>query len=303
MKIEVPVRSSSEARALLKAGADILYGALPPEFFSSNLVSISRRPGRECNILSLRELKEICLLIKEQNKQFYFALNEHFYNKDQLACIVDFFKINKHLKNAIVADLGLILLLRHELPKLNIIASVGTHIFNSASLSFYLESGISEVVLPREISAPELKVLKEHAPQVKFSYIIKNDDCPNIDGLCNYSHGIYDISGPCTDLYNIVCRDKNTEEKVAINDYNFRSRQNCKVCQLKDFAAAGLDIAKIAGRGSSLKMLIKDTIFIKSCFKLIKVNQKDYVEQVKKKYLEIYQQDCFFCEAKNRVKY
>ncbi len=292
MKIEVPVRGYREAVELLAAGADILYGALAPQFYSNAAGAVSRRAWQECNIFSLQDLKAICQLVKEKNKKFYLALNEHFYNEEQLQGISAFLKINKFIKNIIIADLGLVLFLRKNFPKLNIIASVGTHVFNSAAVSFYENLGVKEIVLPREITAEEVVLLKNSAAQISFSYIIKNDDCPNIDGLCAYSHGIYDGSGPCTDLYNIVCKDRISEDVVEINDYNFRSRQNCKVCQLKSFAQAGLDIVKIAGRGSSLKKLVQDIDFLKQAIGFLKYPEQQFLFSLKNAYRKSYNCEC-----------
>lgn len=295
MLIECPVRTAEEAEILLDSGADILYGAPAGDFFGDEFQVVSRRPWPECNILSLRELIAIIQLTRKKRKKFYLAFNEHFYRNDQLNKIASFLKKNTYVHSVIAADLGLILMLRKELPRLKIILSVGTHIFNSAALRFYAGLGVEEVVFPREIIFSELKVIKRQFPEVKFSYIIKNDDCPNIDGMCSYSHGLYDVSGPCTDLFHITCHNTASGSDTYINDYNFRSRQNCKACRLQELAAS-IDVVKIAGRGASLRILRKDLSFIVFCRSVLRKSQAEYLVAVKEKFLAVYGQDCFFCQ-------
>ncbi len=181
------------------------------------------------------------------------------------------------------------------MPRLKIVASVGAHIFNSAALRFYADLGVEEVVFPREIISSELKIIRKKIPGMKFSYIIKNDDCPNIDGMCSYSHGLYDVSGPCTDLFQITSHNAASGSATYINDYNFRSRQNCKACRLQELAAI-IDIVKIAGRGASLRILRKDLSFIVFCRSVLKRSKTEYLEAVREKFLAIYGQDCVFCQ-------
>jgi len=166
-------------------------------------------------------------------------------------------------------------------------------------LQFYVDLGVKEIVLPRELTAQEIAALQQGQPGINFSYIVKNDDCPNIDGVCSYSHGLYDVSGPCTDLYNIICKsiEPSADETKKITDYNFRTRQKCKACQLQDLAAAGLKIVKIAGRGASASVLGRDVTFIKSCVKMLKKDMASYSLAARKKYSELYGRECLYCQS------
>jgi len=101
MKIECPVKNYAEAKVLLEAGVDILYGAVPAYLFGDSIQAVSRRPWKECNISSLTDLKCICQLVNKKKKLFYLALNEHFYQETQLTKIIDFLKVNRYLKNII----------------------------------------------------------------------------------------------------------------------------------------------------------------------------------------------------------
>lgn len=299
MKIECPVINREQAQDLLQAGADILYASIAPNLLSpSSIVPISRRPWNNCNIQTMFELKQICTFIEQKKKKFYLCLNEHYYPQDIIESIIVFLKNNDYIKNIIVSELGLILAIREVLPEINIIASVGTNIFNLESFDFYSQLGLKEITLPRELETNNIKKFHKKSPKINLSCLIKNDDCPNIDGLCNYSHGFYDPAGACVDLYNISILSKEPGTKGIVNridNYNYLTRQNCRLCQLKALKNAGVNIIKIAGRGASTNYLIKNIKIVKWALKNINLSLVQYTQAIQEKYFEIFKVKCALC--------
>lgn len=292
MLIEAPVVQAESASQLILAGADILYAGLSPKLLFDNELTISsRRPWPQCNIDSLTDLQKIIDIVLTHKKQIYLALNEHFYSAVEAEKILKFIKQFKDISGVILADINLIIEIKNNFPDLKIIGSVGAHVFNSYSAKFFYNLGIQELILPRQLNFQEIKSIIAGFPSLKYGYIIKNDDCPNIDGLCNFSHGVFGESSPCASLQNFRNLSQNINNE-QFSGYQQRLRNACSICNVKNLAAAGVEIFKIAGRGKPTGDLIQDILFIKKSLANLDLTEDDYKKNNQALYKNIYKQDC-----------
>ncbi|MCK4508639.1 MAG: U32 family peptidase, partial [Desulfuromonadales bacterium] len=116
MRIISPVDNLNEARLLLQAGADELYGGyLPAEWADYSLAaSLNQRTFSSAQIVSEEELSEIIALVKAHECRFALTLNAPFYTDKQFPLMVEYVDqmVALGIDSLILADPGLLRLLK-----------------------------------------------------------------------------------------------------------------------------------------------------------------------------------------------
>jgi len=208
MKILAPVNSPEEAKLLLKQGALEFYCGLNPEVCLSSReqgIWLNRREPGKANLKGLEELKELVYVAHEGGAKVFLALNQPGYAAEvqktmlellqrlQESCRVDAY---------IVADPGLIMLLRGAFPDISIHVSSLAAVLNSAAVAFFKRLGVKRIIFPRYVPleimrtiiensekwAEEKSLLLEGEP-LEYEAFIFNDGCVFEEGYCFVSHG------------------------------------------------------------------------------------------------------------------
>jgi putative protease len=88
----------------------------------------------------------------------------------------------------IMADPGLIHLVRKEFPDVEIHLSVQANNTNWAQAEFWATLGIKRIILSREISLKEMKEIHEHVPEMEFEAFVHGAICMAYSGRCLISN-------------------------------------------------------------------------------------------------------------------
>ena len=195
MKILAPVNSVHEAEILVNLGAEELYCGLSPGAWRKGQGQefwLNRRGPGKANLESLEELKELVSVAHSAGSQVFLTLNQPGYAPElydeilttvrqaQEYCGVDAF---------IVADPGLIRLLKEVLPAVVIHVSSLATVLNSAAVSFFSKLGVKRIIFPRYIEMETMKsIIERGGDHLEYEAFILNDGCVFEEGYCHVSH-------------------------------------------------------------------------------------------------------------------
>lgn len=279
MRVISPIDNLAEAEALLTAGADELYGGLIPAEWQQRfdlVASLNQRTFAEAQIASWDDLSGILDLIHGAGKGFLLTLNAPFYSEAQLPLLLDYVDqaVRVGIDGVILADLGLLRLLRRRHPKLQYHASTLAHLGNSAALRFYAGQGITGAVLPRHLSVAELATIAAAVPEVRCDAFLLVGKCPNTEGLCTFHHSSPDKIWPCEIPYQIrplqAPASPGLERAMARqNSWSLTNRRHgCGLCAIPGLLAAGLEGLKLVGRGAPTAQKVKNILLARDFLRL-----------------------------------
>lgn len=301
MLIEVPITTNDQIRYAVNAGADILYVGIDSKILFKKSSPNNRRPWVNCNYQSTQELQKAYVLAEECGVLINLVLNEQKYSDAEKQEIFKFLAENKHVTNLTLMDISLIIDIKKLFPNIKIVGSVGLNLFNYETVKYFYENFlINDVVLPREITIDEVKEIRDKCNDgMVYHYIIKNDDCFNIDGMCSYTHGIYKYLAcdDCKDFHISGAALSQEEATILDNElkqFKEKVTYRCKACAIKGLKAAGVNILKLAGRGRDFSKIVKDIYYIKD----IELNTNKFIEDrdffnyCRKRYNEIFYEEC-----------
>jgi len=197
MKITTPVSRVEEVEPLMEAGAGEFYcGVISSQWYKdfTNMASVNRVERKNASLSDYRELANIVELAHRGGRQVFLAFNGLYSPvqfdllerqiEDSLASGVDAF---------IVADLGLLVrLLEMDLP-IELHVSTGGTTFNSETVAFYRELGADRVIIPRQLSLPEISRIVENAGGMDTETFVLNAGCRHITGMCTFQHGVDEV--------------------------------------------------------------------------------------------------------------
>ena len=101
----------------------------------------------------------------------------------------------------IMADPGLIYLVRQAFPEVEVHLSVQANNTNWAQAKFWREQGIKRIILSREISLREMKEIHEQVPDIELEAFCHGAICMAYSGRClisNYLSGRDPNQGTCS---------------------------------------------------------------------------------------------------------
>ncbi len=261
MKLISPIDQLAEAEPLLEAGADELYGGFVPQEWQkrySLLASINQRTFEGAQIRSFADLQEIVKRVHGRGKSFSLTLNAPFYSDEQMPLLLEYVDqtVAAGIDGIILADLGLLRLLRQRHPGLEYHASTLAHLGNSGSAAFYAAQGINRIVFPRHLTVAEMAEIVGKLPQLRFDAFMLVGNCPNTEGLCTFHHSSPDKIWPCEIPYRIKPLESpgSPTLQAAIDRQASWSRTNrrhgCGLCAIPALLRAGIYGVKLVGRGA-----------------------------------------------------
>ena len=158
----------------LAYGADAVYAGMP---------RYSLRVRN--NDFDLDHLASGIAMVRAQGRRFYLAANV-LPHAAKLRTFVDDLTPTVELgpDALIMADPGLILLVRERWPELPIHLSVQANTTNAAAVRFWQRQGISRVILSRELSLEEIAEIREACPNVELEVFVHGALCIAYSGRC-----------------------------------------------------------------------------------------------------------------------
>lgn len=162
----------------------------------------------------------------------------------------------------IVADVGIIKLIRDIAPNLDIHVSTQANVTNSYSVKFFKDLGVKRIVLARELSLTEIKKIHEEVPDIELEAFVHGAMCISYSGRCllsNYFTGRDSNRGACVQAcrweYTITEKSRQGQQFPIEEDergtYILNSKDLCMIKHLKELEDAGVCSFKIEGRMKS----------------------------------------------------
>lgn len=199
---------------------------------------------------------------RENGVKVYVTVNVFAHNQDIKAAKTYLRELGEEIKPdaLIVADPGLLMLVRETLPEMEIHLSTQANNTNYLTYRFWYGQGVKRAVLARELSLAEISEIRANIPaDMEIEGFVHGAMCMSYSGRClisNYLTGQDANHGACTQScrwkYHLVEETRPGEYLPVSEDENgtyfFNSKDLCMIDHLEDIMAAGLDSLKIEGR-------------------------------------------------------
>ncbi len=156
-------------------------------------------------------------------KKFYLATNVLPHNSKIKTFLKDIAPIVSMEPDALImADPGLIMLVRETWPDLPIHLSVQANTMNWASVKFWQSAGIRRIILSRELSLAEIAEIRQECPDMELETFVHGALCIAYSGRCllsGYFNHRDPNQGTCTNScrwkYDVAPAQENAEGDVV----------------------------------------------------------------------------------------
>ncbi len=163
----------------------------------------------------------------------------------------------------IVADIGLLMLIKRYAPDMEIHISTQTGIVNYVTARELYDLGAKRVVLARELSLDEIAEIRaKTSPKLDIETFVHGAMCVSFSGRCLLSQYLVnrdanrgECAQPCRWGYHLVEEKRPGEFFPVFEDekgtYILNSKDMCMIEHIDKLAAAGVTSLKIEGRAKS----------------------------------------------------
>lgn len=247
-----PAGNLEKLKYAVNYGADAVYCAL-------NRFGMRASAGN----LSPEELAQGLDHAHQRGAKVYVTLNT-MPRDNELADLKEYAKILRQVTPDafIISDPGVMDIIKNEIPDAVLHLSTQASTVNSASINFWRKFGVKRVVLARELSLDEIRLIRQNiAPDTELECFVHGAMCVSYSGRCllsNYLTGRNANGGacaqPCRWKYHLR-EEKRSENLYAEEDpqgtYVFSSRDMRMIEHIGDLVDAGVNSFKIEGRMKS----------------------------------------------------
>ncbi len=197
-------------------------------------------------------------------------------------------------------DAGIDAIITHDLATIQIAKrnNIDFHISTQANVSniesarFYEELGAERIILARELSLKQIKLIKHLLNNTKIECFVHGSMCTSISGRCYFSATVCDSEEYSANRGNCVqpCRrewrviDDESNEFIYDGQMFLNTKDLCMIEYIPELIDAKIDALKIEGR-------MKDPVYIKTvaeCYKeaLDSFHDKNYTKEKVSNWLE-----------------
>jgi putative protease len=170
-----PAGSLKSLRCAIAYGADAVYAGLPR-------YSLRVRNNEFHNTAALAEG---ITAARTAGKAFYLAVNVMPHNRKVKTFLDDLAPVVALKPDALImADPGLIMLVRERWPDMPIHLSVQANTVNHASVRFWQRQGIARIILSRELSLDEIADIRQRCPDIELEVFVHGALCIAYSGRC-----------------------------------------------------------------------------------------------------------------------
>jgi len=253
-----PAGNFEKLRAAILYGADAVY--LAGQMFGMRAAADN---------FSIGELSEAVAYAHERGVKIYLTLNT-MPRENEYPMLESYLKELSviPLDAVIVADLGVLELVKKHLPEVDIHISTQANACSSASCLAWHRLGAKRIVLARELSLEEIKAIRANIPdEVELECFVHGSMCISYSGRCLLSGHLVGTDAnrgmckqPCRWNYTIrgyeITEDKRPDESMPIEEVNgetfiLASRDTCTIEHIPELCEAGINSFKIEGRMKS----------------------------------------------------
>lgn len=192
-----PAGSLKSMRCALAYGADAVYAGQP----RYSLRARNNEFTHENLVLGINEAHQ-------QKKLFFVASNIISPNGKVNTYLKDLEQVIEARPDALImADPGLIMMVREKWPDQVIHLSVQSNVMNYASVKFWKSIGIQRVILSRELSLKEVQAIRDECPDIELEVFVHGALCMAYSGRCLLS-GYFNHRDPNQGACTNACRWK-----------------------------------------------------------------------------------------------
>lgn len=174
----MPAGNLEKLKYAFAYGADAVYAGAP---------QYSLR-ARE-NQFRVEEIKQGIDYTRQLGKKFYLTANILAHNRKITGFMNNMREMILLKPDALImADPGLINLVKNEFPETEIHLSVQANAMNWATVKFWYDLGVSRVILSRELSLDEIKEIKDKVPEMELEVFVHGAICIAHSGRCLLSN-------------------------------------------------------------------------------------------------------------------
>ena len=297
----IPARDLEVLKVAYNYGADACY--IGGEEFSLRAMA---------NNFSDEDLKLAVDYAHKLGKKIYVTANIYARNNHIEEAKKYFEYLNTIKPDAVlISDLGLFKIAKDIFTNVDIHISTQANTTNYESVLFYKELGATRVVLARELSLNEIKVIREKCPDVELEAFVHGAMCISYSGRCllsafmsNRSSNLGLCSHPCRWKYKVndikyleadLTEEKRENEHFQMieneqGSFIYNSKDLCMVEHIDDLVDAGIDSLKIEGR-------MKNALYVATVARTYRKAIDDYFtdKELYKKNIDIYKKEIAKC--------
>lgn len=211
-----PAGTLKSMRYAFAYGADAVYAGQP-------------RYSLRVRNNEFNKLENLASAISEahaQGKQFYLASNVSPHNDKVRSYLRDLQPVIDMGPDALImADPGLIMLVRENWPDQPVHLSVQANAVNYASVKFWAKQGIERVILSRELSIDEIAEIRQQCPDTELEVFVHGALCIAYSGRCllsGYMTHRDPNQGACTNScrweYNVHAAEETTTGDIIAKE-------------------------------------------------------------------------------------
>jgi len=202
-----PAGSLKHMRYAYAYGADAVYAGQP---------RYSLRVRN--NSFDFDALKQGIFEAHENDKKFFVASNIIPHNAKIKTYMKDIEPVIELNPDALImADPGLIMMVKEKFPQQVIHLSVQANTINYATVKFWKNAGISRIILSRELSLDEVKEIRQECPDIELEVFVHGALCIAYSGRCllsGYFNHRDPNQGSCTNSCRWKYDIKEAEETI-----------------------------------------------------------------------------------------
>ncbi len=262
-----PVGSLEMLETAFRFGADAIYAGQPRYSLRVRNNDFGKIENLAAGIARAHAL----------GKQFYLVSNVLPHNAKVRTYLADMAPVVALQPDALImADPGLIMMVRERWPEMPIHLSVQANTVNYAAIRFWKQIGISRVILSRELSLDEVAEIRQECPDMELEVFVHGALCIAYSGRCllsGYFNHRDPNQGTCTNScrwdYKLKPAGENATGDVYLLEeamrpgqlmpieedehgtYILNSKDLRAIEHVRQLVAMGVDSLKIEGRTKS----------------------------------------------------
>jgi putative protease len=191
----MPAGSLDKMRAAYDFGADAVYAGQPR-------YSLRARN----NEFKLEQLAQGIAEARQRGKKLYVTSNLIAHNDKVRTYLRDIEPIIEMKPDGLImADPGLIMLVREKWPEVPIHLSVQANTTNHATVKFWQKLGVQRIILSRELSLDEIESIRQACPDMELEVFVHGALCIAYSGRCLLS-GYFNRRDPNQGTCTNACR-------------------------------------------------------------------------------------------------
>lgn len=249
--------------------------------------------------LSIEDIKEACIYAHNLNKKVYVTVNIVFHNEDKIGLENYLKELNNAKVDAIIVSDPLVIeLAKKVIPDMDLFLSTQQSTMNYETCNYWYDEGIKRVVLARETSKEDIKLIKEKS-KVDLEIFIQGAMCVGYSGRCvlsNYITNRDSNRGGCSQIcrWNFDLYDKSKKKISNKIDFSMAVKDLTLLPYIGELIDMKVDSLKIEGRMRSI-------YYIATVINIYRKAIDEYIKTGKIQNIKKYQYELFRCANRDSV--